>query len=101
MKKLLQEINDMAVMVPQDLDGDKTERTVIGHVDDEKHMVRKRLYNLSKYAQELDAMVASLPDDADFPGWWQDKVTLADKCLSKAKHYLESELAVPDTDETN
>ena len=71
------------------------QRTAVGHVDNEKHMIRKRLYNLLKYAAELDKMLDQLPDDADFPQWWQAKVVSADKYLSKAKHYLEGELAVP------
>ena len=82
-----------------ELEMDSTERTVIGHEDDERHMVLKKLHNMQKYAEELSQMVEELPDNADFPGWWQDKVTLADKCLSKAKHYLEGEMEVPDVED--
>lgn len=75
------------------------QRTAIGHVDNEKHMIRKRVYNIAKYAAELEAMLQSLPEDSDFPGWWQEKIAMADKCISKAKHYLEGELAVPRDEE--
>jgi len=80
-------------------DDDKKEsiasETSIGHVDDERHMIRKELYQAAKYAKELFAMLDDLPEDSDFPHWWQSKVTKSLQMLSKAKHYLENELAVP------
>ena len=90
-----QRIQELAGIVVKDVGEPTVQKVAVGHVDREKHMVRKRLYNLAKYAQELDDIVANLPDNADFPGWWQDKITMADECLGKAKHYLEAELAVP------
>lgn len=82
--------------VPLTESAEPVEKVAIGHVDDEKHMLRKELYNIAKYAQELDAMLQDLPDNADFPQWWQSKIILSNKCISKAKHYLEGELAVPE-----
>ena len=73
-----------------------TSETSIGHVDDERHMIRKELYQAAKYAKELFAMLDDLPEDSDFPHWWQSKVTKSLQMLSKAKHYLENELAVPE-----
>jgi len=75
-----------------------TENTPIGHVDDERHMIRKELYQHAKYAKELFQMLDDLPEDSDFPHWWQSKVTKSLQMLSKAKHYLENELAVPDSE---
>ena len=72
--------------------------TSIGHVDDERHMIRKELYQHAKYAKELFQMLDDLPEDSDFPHWWQSKVTKSLQMLSKAKHYLENELAVPDSE---
>jgi len=72
------------------------ETTPIGHVDDERHMIRKELYQAAKYAKELFEMLDDLPEDSDFPHWWQSKVTKSLQMLSKAKHYLENELAVPE-----
>jgi hypothetical protein len=41
-------------------------------------------------------MLEDLPADADFPHWWQAKVVNSLALMSKAKHYLENELNVPD-----
>ena len=76
-----------------------TENTPIGHVDDERHMIRKELYQHAKYAKELFQMLDDLPEDSDFPHWWQSKVTKSLQMLSKAKHYLENEISVPEATE--
>ena len=70
--------------------------TSIGHQDDERHMIRKELYQAANYARELFKMLENLPEDSDFPHWWQSKVTKSLQMLSKAKHYLENEIAVPE-----
>jgi len=82
-----------------DPDDDNTIETAIGHVDDERHMIRKELYQAAKYAKELFEMLENLPEDSDFPHWWQSKVTKSLQMLSKAKHYLENEIAVPEAAE--
>ena len=91
---------------PDDEDDDDDEmkdsietETSIGHVDDERHMIRKELFQTAKYAKELFEMLEDLPEDSDFPHWWQSKVTKSLQMLSKAKHYLENELAVPEATE--
>jgi hypothetical protein len=72
------------------------ENTPIGHTDDERNMLRKNLYQLAVYAKETFHMLEDLPADADFPHWWQAKVVNSLALMSKAKHYLENELNVPD-----
>jgi hypothetical protein len=86
---------------PDDEDEDEkesytAENTPIGHTDDERNMIRKTLYSMAKYAKELFTMLEDLPEDSDFPHWWQAKIVEANKSLSKAKHYLENEIEVPD-----
>ena len=86
---------------PDDEDDDEMKdsietETSIGHVDDERHMIRKELFQAAKYAKELFEMLENLPEDSDFPHWWQSKVSNSLQMLSKAKHYLENELAVPE-----
>ena len=83
----------------EDKDESIASETSIGHVDDERHMIRKELYQTAKYAKELFEMLEDLPEDSDFPHWWQSKVTKSLQMLSKAKHYLENELAVPEATE--
>jgi len=75
-----------------------TENTPIGHTDDERNMIRKELYQMAKYAKEMFEMLEDLPADSDFPHWWQAKVVNSLSMISKAKHYLENELNVPDVD---
>jgi len=74
------------------------ENTPIGHTDDERNMIRKELYQLAVYAKEMFQMLEDLPADSDFPHWWQAKVVNSLSMISKAKHYLENELNVPDVD---
>jgi hypothetical protein len=74
------------------------ENTPIGHTDDERNMIRKELYQMAKYAKEMFEMLEDLPADSDFPHWWQAKVVNSLAMISKAKHYLENELNVPDVD---
>ena len=76
----------------------ETESTPIGHTDDERNMLRKNLYQLAVYAKETFGMLENLPADADFPHWWQAKVVNSLALMSKAKHYLENEINVPDVD---
>jgi len=75
-----------------------TETTPIGHVDDERNMIRKELYQMATYAKEMFTMLEKLPADSDFPHWWQAKVVNSLSMISKAKHYLENEINVPDVD---
>jgi hypothetical protein len=72
----------------------------LGHTDDEPHMIKSELYKIGKYAMELYKMVDQFegPQEVDFPGWWQAKITTAKNMVSSAKHYLEFELKEPEID---
>jgi len=72
----------------------------LGHTDDEPHMIKAELYKIGKYAMELYKMVDQFegPQEVDFPGWWQSKITTAKNMISSAKHYLEFELQEPQID---
>jgi hypothetical protein len=72
----------------------------LGHTDNEPHMIKAELYKIGKYAMELYKMVDQFegPQEVDFPGWWQSKITTAKNMISSAKHYLEFELKEPQID---
>ena len=72
----------------------------LGHTDDEPHMIKAELAQIGKYAMELYKMVDQFegPQEVDFPGWWQSKITTAKNMISSAKHYLEFELKEPEID---
>jgi len=72
----------------------------LGHQDDEPHMIKAELAQIGKYAMELYKMVDQFegPQEVDFPGWWQSKITTAKNMISSAKHYLEFELKEPEID---
>jgi hypothetical protein len=72
----------------------------LGHTDNEPHMIKAELYKIGKYAMELYKMVDQFegPQEVDFPGWWQSKITTAKNMISSAKHYLEFELKEPEID---
>ena len=74
------------------------EKLAVGHVDNERDMIRRQLYQMGKYTVELAQMLKELPD-SDFPNWWQAKITKAGTYISDAKHYLENIQAVPSGDD--
>ena len=63
-------------------------------------MIKAELAHIAKYAMELYKMVDQFegPQEVDFPGWWQAKITTARNMISSAKHYLEFELDEPKID---
>ena len=75
-------------------DAGSVEKVAVGHVDNERDMVRRNLYQIGKYSMELFKMLGELPD-SDFPHWWQSKIVKSKTYLSDAKHYLEDSLEVP------
>ena len=75
-------------------DAGSVEKLAVGHVDNERDMVRRDIYQIGKYAVELFKMLDELPD-SDFPHWWQAKITKSKGYISDAKHYLENSLEVP------
>ena len=72
----------------------------LGHQDNEPHMIKAELAHIAKYAMELYRLVDQFegPQEVDFPGWWQSKITTARNMISSAKHYLEFELEEPKLD---
>lgn len=75
-------------------------KVAIGHVDNERDMIRRQLYQMGKYSVEIAKTLKELPD-SDFPNWWQAKITKAGTYMSSAKHYLENSLEVPAIDDAN
>ena len=68
------------------------EKDAVGHVDDERDMLKSGLYQAGCSAVKLHKLLAELPDNADLPHWWQAKVIKAQDYLDGALDYLESEL---------
>jgi len=66
----------------------------VGHQDDEPNMLKKKMYRAAKMAamlyKELDKF-DSLPNEVDFPDWWQAKLTKAADYLNSAFDYLDGE----------
>lgn len=83
-------------IVEDDVDtGDTVAKTVAGHTDNEKDMIMKELYQMGTYCVELYKMMGTLPDNTDFPHWWQSKIVKAADYVGAAKHYLENEIEAP------
>ena len=87
-------------MFPSHDHGGTVKKVAVGHVDNERDMIRRQLYQTGKYCVELFQMLGELPD-ADFPNWWQAKISKAGVYMSDAKHYLENSLEVPPIDDYN
>jgi hypothetical protein len=77
--------------------GDTIVKTEVGHQDNERKHIQKQMYKIGKYAIEIHKMLSELPENADFPSWWQEKITKASENISTAKHYLEEEMQAPVT----
>lgn len=92
MRKLMETV---APLFQEAETGDQVDKTVAGHVDDEKDMMMKQLYQMGMYCVELYKMMDTLPDNTDFPHWWQSKLVKANDYIGAAKHYLEGELEAP------
>ena len=73
----------------------ETKKVAVGHIDNEKGMIKKELYLIGKNAVDLHKMLDDLPD-SDFPHWWQAKVVKAHEYIQGAKNYLEAELKEPE-----
>ena len=71
------------------------EKLAVGHVDNERDMIKRDLFEMGSYCVELYKMLDGLPD-SDFPHWWQSKIVKAEEFLSSAKGYLEAELYAPE-----
>lgn len=72
------------------------EDTDIGHKDDEKSMLASDLYHIGVSTIDIFKMLKQLPEDSDFPHWWQSKVIKAKEYIQGAKDYLDAEINKPD-----
>ena len=70
----------------------KVDKDAVGHVDDERDMIKSGLYQTGCSAVKLHKLISSLPENADLPHWWQSKVIKAQDYLDSALDYLEAEL---------
>ena len=91
----LQHLAGIQSVVVEAENGDEVTKTVAGHTDDEKDMMMKQLYQMGMYCVELYKMMGTLPDNTDFPHWWQSKIVKAADYVGAAKHYLENEIEAP------
>ena len=96
--KRLQELAGIYADVLNEKDGGSAEKVAIGHIDNERDMLRRQLWQLGNYAVETSKMLKELPD-SDFPHWWQAKIVKSLSYMSDAKHYLENSLAIPPGDD--
>ena len=79
----------------------KNEDLDMGHQDDEPSMLKSDLYRIAKYAAGLYKMMDAyddMPNEVDFPHWWQAKVIKARDMMVSAKHYLDGEEKVDQID---
>jgi len=74
------------------------EKLAVGHVDNERDMIKRNLFEMGTYCVELYKMLDGLPD-SDFPHWWQSKIVKAQTYIADCKHYLENSLEVPAGDD--
>jgi len=84
--------------VARDAGDINSDKVAVGHVDNERDMIRRELFQMGKYCVELFGMLSKMPD-SDFPHWWQSKVIRASEHISQAKHYLENNIEVPSGDD--
>jgi hypothetical protein len=72
----------------------------LGHTDNEPHMIKGELYQISKNALDLYDMVSDYEGrgEVDFPAWWQSKITTAKNMMAGTRNYLEFELEEPNID---
>ena len=73
----------------------------VGHQDNEPQMLKSDLYRIAKYTAELYKMLDAydeMPNEVDFPHWWQAKVIKARDYMVGAKHYLDGEEKVDQID---
>lgn len=92
----MQQLAGLTVSENHEESGKNITKTVIGHVDDEVHNLKKLSYQMGTYCVELFKILDSLPENSDIPHWVQAKMVKAQDYLSTSKHWMENEIAVPD-----
>ena len=88
-------------LISAEEDEDVKEDIDIGHQDNEPSMLKNTTYRAAKLAgmlyKKLDKY-DNLPNEVDFPNWWQTKVTKAKDDLQAAYDYLDGEEGVQSID---
>ena len=77
-----------------DLDENVKEDLDVGHQDDEPGMLKNALYRAAKMASMLYKKLDKydqMPNEVDFPSWWQNKVVKSKDMLQAAYDYLDGE----------
>lgn len=92
----LQRLAGLSVRENHEESGKDITKTVVGHVDDEVHNLKKLSYQMGSYCVELFKILDSLPENSDIPHWVQAKLVKAQDYVSTCKHWMENEIAVPD-----
>ena len=95
---IIEQPRSTTLLSSYDINEDDDEKLAVGQIDDEREMIKKDLFQMGSYCVELFKMLDNLPD-ADFPHWFQAKLTKAGTYIGDAKHWLENELEVPGSDE--
>ena len=89
-------ITGISESVKEDLD--------VGHQDNEPGMLKNTLYRAAKMASMLYKKLDKydkMPNEVDFPSWWQNKVVKSKDMLQAAYDYLDGEENVAKIDAMN
>ena len=76
----------------------------VGHQDDEPAMLKNKMYRAAKLANMLyDKLDAydKLPQEVDFPDWWQAKLSKAKDLIQSCYDYLDGEEGMAEKDAEN
>lgn len=75
------------------IEAEQVDRVAIGHEDDERQMQIKQIHQMNHQLESLAQMLEDLPEDSDFPHWWQGKLIRAADYITTTYQYLENEMA--------
>jgi len=76
----------------------------VGHQDDEPAMLKNKMYRAAKLANMLyDKLDAydQMPQEVDFPDWWQTKLSKAKDMIQSCYDYLDGEEGMSEKDAEN
>ena len=76
----------------------------VGHQDDEPAMLKNKMYRAAKLANMLyDKLDAydQMPQEVDFPDWWQTKLSKAKDMIQSCYDYLDGEEGMAEKDAEN
>lgn len=63
-------------------------RSAVGHTDNERQMLRKEMAQVGQEILEIARLLEGMPEDADFPHWWQARISRAIGDIESCKKYL-------------